>query len=588
MRRTKIVCTLGPATDREGVLKTLLENGLDVARLNFSHGSHEEHGERIERIRGLCAQLGRNVPLLLDTKGPEVRLGDFAEGSVELKRGDLIALSSEPCTGSRELVAVSYPYLARDVQIGERILADDGNLELRVEQVEGNRVICRALNGGVLGSRKSLHVPSASEHLPAITEKDEADLRFGIENDFDFIALSFVRKASDVRKARNFLEEHGGGDIRIVAKIENRQGVENIDEILRVADGIMVARGDLGMDIPLSEVPVVQRNLIERCYRSGKPVITATQMLDSMMRNPRPTRAETNDVATAIHEGTSALMLSGETAAGPYPLEALRMMVDIAVTTEASIDYWEKFRDWRFDMSLSVTNAISYATCSTAMHLGASAIITVTKSGTTARMLSRFRPECPVIASTTSRKVFRQLVLSWGVWPVFSPEVHSTDELFHVAMAAAEETGLVAHGDVTVITAGVPVGVSGTTNLVKVQMVGNVLARGRGVGKGFGTGEVCVAKTAEEALERFQPGNILVMHRTCHELVPLMRSATAIVVEEDGEECHAATVGIALDIPVVVGVSHATELLRSGTVVRVDAPQGIVECVGEDCAAPMA
>ena len=499
MRRTKIVCTLGPATDREGVLKTLLENGLDVARLNFSHGSHEEHGERIERIRGLCAQLGRNVPLLLDTKGPEVRLGDFAEGSVELKRGDLIALSSEPCTGSRELVAVSYPYLARDVQIGERILADDGNLELRVEQVEGNRVICRALNGGVLGSRKSLHVPSASEHLPAITEKDEADLRFGIENDFDFIALSFVRKASDVRKARNFLEEHGGGDIRIVAKIENRQGVENIDEILRVADGIMVARGDLGMDIPLSEVPVVQRNLIERCYRSGKPVITATQMLDSMMRNPRPTRAETNDVATAIHEGTSALMLSGETAAGPYPLEALRMMVDIAVTTEASIDYWEKFRDWRFDMSLSVTNAISYATCSTAMHLGASAIITVTKSGTTARMLSRFRPECPVIASTTSRKVFRQLVLSWGVWPVFSPEVHSTDELFHVAMAAAEETGLVAHGDVTVITAGVPVGVSGTTNLVKVQMVGNVLARGRGVGKGFGTGEVCVAKTAEEA-----------------------------------------------------------------------------------------
>ncbi len=588
MRRTKIVCTLGPATDREGVLKTLLENGLDVARLNFSHGSHEEHGERIERIRGLCAQLGRNVPLLLDTKGPEVRLGDFAEGSVELKRGDLIALSSEPCTGSRELVAVSYPYLARDVQIGERILADDGNLELRVEQVEGNRVICRALNGGVLGSRKSLHVPSASEHLPAITEKDEADLRFGIENDFDFIALSFVRKASDVRKARNFLEEHGGGDIRIVAKIENRQGVENIDEILRVADGIMVARGDLGMDIPLSEVPVVQRNLIERCYRSGKPVITATQMLDSMMRNPRPTRAETNDVATAIHEGTSALMLSGETAAGPYPLEALRMMVDIAVTTEASIDYWEKFRDWRFDMSLSVTNAISYATCSTAMHLGASAIITVTKSGTTARMLSRFRPECPVIASTTSRKVFRQLVLSWGAWPVFSPEVHSTDELFHVAMAAAEETGLVAHGDVTVITAGVPVGVSGTTNLVKVQMVGNVLARGRGVGKGFGTGEVCVAKTAEEALERFQPGNILVMHRTCHELVPLMRSATAIVVEEDGEECHAATVGIALDIPVVVGVSHATELLRSGTVVRVDAPQGIVECVGEDCAAPMA
>lgn len=588
MRRTKIVCTLGPATDREGVLKTLLENGLDVARLNFSHGSHEEHGDRIERIRGLCAQLGRNVPLLLDTKGPEVRLGDFAEGSVELKRGDLIALSSEPCTGSRELVAVSYPYLARDVQIGERILADDGNLELRVEQVEGNRVICRALNGGVLGSRKSLHVPSASEHLPAITEKDEADLRFGIENDFDFIALSFVRKASDVRKARNFLEEHGGGDIRIVAKIENRQGVENIDEILRVADGIMVARGDLGMDIPLSEVPVVQRNLIERCYRSGKPVITATQMLDSMMRNPRPTRAETNDVATAIHEGTSALMLSGETAAGPYPLEALRMMVDIAVTTEASIDYWEKFRDWRFDMSLSVTNAISYATCSTAMHLGASAIITVTKSGTTARMLSRFRPECPVIASTTSRKVFRQLVLSWGVWPVFSPEVHSTDELFHVAMAAAEETGLVAHGDVTVITAGVPVGVSGTTNLVKVQMVGNVLARGRGVGKGFGTGEVCVAKTAEEALERFQPGNILVMHRTCHELVPLMRSATAIVVEEDGEECHAATVGIALDIPVVVGVSHATELLRSGTVVRVDAPQGIVECVGEDCAAPMA
>lgn len=588
MRRTKIVCTLGPATDREGVLKTLLENGLDVARLNFSHGSHEEHGGRIERIRGLCAQLGRNVPLLLDTKGPEVRLGDFAEGSVELKRGDLIALSSEPCTGSRELVAVSYPYLARDVQIGERILADDGNLELRVEQVEGNRVICRALNGGVLGSRKSLHVPSASEHLPAITEKDEADLRFGIENDFDFIALSFVRKASDVRKARNFLEEHGGGDIRIVAKIENRQGVENIDEILRVADGIMVARGDLGMDIPLSEVPVVQRNLIERCYRSGKPVITATQMLDSMMRNPRPTRAETNDVATAIHEGTSALMLSGETAAGPYPLEALRMMVDIAVTTEASIDYWEKFRDWRFDMSLSVTNAISYATCSTAMHLGASAIITVTKSGTTARMLSRFRPECPVIASTTSRKVFRQLVLSWGVWPVFSPEVHSTDELFHVAMAAAEETGLVAHGDVTVITAGVPVGVSGTTNLVKVQMVGNVLARGRGVGKGFGTGEVCVAKTAEEALERFQPGNILVMHRTCHELVPLMRSATAIVVEEDGEECHAATVGIALDIPVVVGVSHATELLRSGTVVRVDAPQGIVECVGEDCAAPMA
>ena len=576
MRKTKIICTLGPAVDNEEILRKLMLKGMDVARINFSHGTLEEHKIRVDLFKKLINELKLPIPLLLDTKGPEIRTGKFATGEVQLNEGDSFVLVNEDIIGDNTRSTVTYKELYKDVRKGGRILINDGLVELEVTDVKGLDIFCTVLNGGVIGNNKGINVPDIHIHLPSITEKDIQDIIFGIENEFDFIAASFVRKAADVIEIKKVLEKYGGQGIKVIAKIENREGIQNFDEIIKVADGIMVARGDLGVEIPVEEVPIVQKQLIESCYRNGKPVITATQMLDSMIRNPRPTRAEASDVANAIYDGTSGIMLSGETAAGKYPVETLEMMCKIAETAENSRDYWKHFSTMHYDIMASVTNAISHATCTTALDLQASAIITVTQTGHTARMISRFRPACPIIATTTDPRVHRQLMLSWGVIPFLVREAYSTDEMFDMGVEKALESGLVKNGELVVITAGVPIGISGTTNILKVHIVGKVLVQGTGIGAGSVTGELCVARTAQEAVESFEDGSVLVVPFTNNDYLPVMKRASAIIVEEGGIGSHAAIVGMALEIPVVAGATNATQILKSGSVVTIDAGRGIV------------
>lgn len=576
MRKTKIICTLGPAVDDEKILEQLMLKGMNVARMNFSHGSHAEHQKRVDTFKKVREKLGLPIPLLLDTKGPEIRTGKFETGEVLLSQGDSFVLVNEDITGDNTRSTVTYKDLYKDVKKGSRILINDGLVELEVKEIRCKDIYCVVLNGGAIGNNKGMNVPGAEIHLPSLTNQDVEDIKFGIENEFDLIAASFVRKASDVIEIKKVLEKFGGSDIKVIAKIENRQGVDNVDDIIKVSDGIMIARGDLGVEIPVEEVPVVQKMLIKKSSRTGKPVITATQMLDSMMRNPRPTRAEASDVANAIYDGTSAIMLSGETAAGKYPLESLETMARIAEKTESNTNYWQRFANTKYDMMASVTNAISHATCTTALDLKAAAIITVTQSGTTARMVSRFRPACPIIATTTSPRALRQMSLSWGVSAFLVREVTSTDEMFDMGVEKALESGLVENGELVVITAGVPVGVSGTTNILKVHIVGKVLVQGTGIGNGSVTGELCVARTAKEAEDKFQDGNILVAPYTNNEMLPIIKRASAIIVEEGGAGTHAATVGMALEIPVIVGAENATQILKSGSVVTVEAERGIV------------
>ena len=576
MRRTKIICTLGPASDNPCVLRKLILGGMDIARMNFSHGSHEEHKKRLDQFKKIRDELGRSVALLLDTKGPEIRTGNFKDGIVTLIEGKDFILVNEDIIGDESKCTITYKELYKDVDVGSKILVNDGLVELEVAKIKDKDIYCKVLNGGTIGDHKGINVPGAEINLPSMTEQDIADIKFGIQNDFDIIAASFVRKASDVSEIRKILEKNNGSDILVISKIENREGIKNFDEILKVSDGIMVARGDLGVEIPVEEVPIVQKNIIEKCYRNGKPVITATQMLDSMIRNPRPTRAEASDVANAIYDGTSCIMLSGETAAGKYPLETLAVMSKIAEQAENSMDYWKRFLTHQSDMSSSVTNAISHATCTTALDLKASAIITVTQSGHTARMISRFRPACPIIANTTNPKVQRQLNLSWGVLPYLVGMANTTDEMFDMGIEKALESGLVRNGDLTVITAGSPVGISGTTNILKVHIVGKVLVQGMGIGGNTITGELCVALTPQEAKEKFVDGNILVTYFTSNEMLPIIKRAKAIVVEEGGLSSHAATVGLALDIPVIVGADNATRILKTGSVVTIDSERGLV------------
>lgn len=576
MRKTKIICTLGPAVDNEEILRKLMIKGMDVARINFSHGTYEEHKTRIDLFNKVRGELRLPIPLLLDTKGPEIRTGKFATGEVQLNEGDSFILVNEDIVGDNTKCTVTYKELYKDIRKGGRILINDGLVELEVTYIKGRDIYCTVLNGGAIGNNKGINVPDVEIHLPSITEKDIDDIIFGIENGFDFIAASFVRKAGDVIEIKKVLEKHGGNSIKVIAKIENREGIQNFDEIIKVADGIMVARGDLGVEIPVEEVPVVQKQLIEKCYINGKPVITATQMLDSMIRNPRPTRAEASDVANAIYDGTSVIMLSGETAAGKYPVETLEMMCKIAEKAEDSRDYWKRFSTMQYNIMSSVTNAISHATCTTALDLRASAIITVTQTGHTARMISRFRPACPIIATTTDPRVHRQLMLSWGVIPFLVKEADSTDEMFDMGVEKALESGLVKNGELVVITAGVPIGISGTTNILKVHIVGKVLVQGTGTGTGSVTGELCVARTAQEAAENFDDCSILVVPFTNNDFLPVMKRASGIIVEEGGVGSHAAIVGLTLEIPVVTGASNATRILKSGTVVTIDAGRGIV------------
>ncbi|AEY64910.1 pyruvate kinase [Clostridium sp. BNL1100] len=576
MRRTKIICTLGPASDNEDVLRDMMLGGMNLARLNFSHGTHEEHKKRADLVKKIREELNLPIPLLLDTKGPEIRTGKFKDGQVILEENDEFTLVNKDIIGDETKCTITYKELYKDVSKGSKILINDGLVELEVTEIKNKDICCRVLNGGAVGNHKGINVPGAEIKLPALTKQDIDDIKFGIENDFDIIAASFVRKASDVVEIRKVLEKNGGKDILIIAKIENREGIKNFNDILKVSDGIMVARGDLGVEIPVEEVPIVQKNIIEKCYQTGKPVITATQMLDSMIRNPRPTRAEASDVANAIFDGTSCVMLSGETAAGKYPLETIEVMARIAEKAERSMDYWKRFTTARSEFNSSVTNAISHATCTTALDLKASAIITVTQSGHTARMIARFRPACPIIATTANPKVQRQLNLSWGVLPYLVGIANTTDEMFDNGVEKALESGLVKNGDLAVITAGMPAGISGTTNTLKVHIVGKVLVQGVGIGTACATGELCVAQNAKEAMDKFSDGNILVVPFTDNSMLPIIKRASAIVVEEHGQSCHTATVGLALDIPVVVGAENATKILKSGSVVTVDSERGLI------------
>ena len=471
MRKTKIVCTLGPATDNEEVLRQMMLEGMNVARCNFSHATYDEHKKRMDMIKKLRKEVGQPVAILLDTKGPEVRVKNFKDGRVTLEDGQLFTLTADEVEGTKDKVSVTYNRLYEDLEVGMRVLIDDGLIEMQVEQVDRTNIVCRVINGGTVSNHKGVNVPDVDLSMPYISDKDREDILFGISQDVDFIAASFVQKKEDILQLRRLLEKNGGSDIKIIAKIENAQGVTNIDDIIEVSDGIMVARGDMGVEIPYEEVPVIQKKIIKKVYRTGKQVITATQMLESMIKNPRPTRAETTDVANAVYDGTSAIMLSGETAAGAYPVEAVKTMVRIAERTEQDVDYRKRFYQSARETDTDITNAICHASCTTALDLNAKAIVTVTKSGTSARMLSKYRPESDIISCATTEKVCRQLSLTWGVTPIVIKEEKEVFHLFDKAIQAAVKMKLLGAGDLTVITSGVPIGVSGTTNMMKVQVV---------------------------------------------------------------------------------------------------------------------
>ncbi|MEG1361768.1 MAG: pyruvate kinase [Lachnospiraceae bacterium] len=577
-RKTKIVCTLGPATDRENILRQLIENGMDVARFNFSHGTHEEQLRRYSQLVTLREEIGKPIAALLDTKGPEIRIGDLKEGKAELKAGETFILTTEDILGDGTRVSITYKELVKDICVGTTILIDDGLIEMVVEEILGQDIICKVLNDGIISNKKGVNVPNIELSMPYISPKDYEDIVFGIEHNFDFIAASFVRSAEDILEIRNILDEKGCEGMHIIAKIENMQGVENMDEIIRVTDGIMVARGDMGVEIPFEEVPLIQKMIIKKVYNAGKQVITATQMLDSMIKNPRPTRAETTDVANAIFDGTSAIMLSGETAAGLYPIEALKTMVKIAIRTEESINYASRFKQRDTMENPDITNAISHATCMTAMDLSAKAIITVSRSGRTARMISKYRPPCPIICCSVSETVCRQLNMSWGVIPLLLKEQTNANDLFDGSVDMAEKLGLISSGDIVVITAGVPVGVSGTTNLIKVHVAGHILITGKGVGEKSVTGSLCVSDSPEQLKKQFKPGDIIVVKETTNDMIPQMKEAAGLIVEAAGEHSHASIVGLSLELPVILGAKDATKVLKSGSVVVLDSKKGVVSC----------
>ena len=581
MRKTKIICTLGPSTDKEGVLRDLIANGMNVARFNFSHGSHEEHLGRLEKLKALREELGKPVAALLDTKGPEIRLKDFKNGVENLVAGQTFTLTTRDVEGTNEICSITYKDLPMDVEPNGTIMLDDGLIKLQIQTVNDTDIVCTVLNSGKIKNKKGVNVPGVHLSMPYMSQRDKDDIIFGIQQGYDFIAASFVRTAQDVYDIRNLLNQYDS-NIRIIAKIENREGVNNIDSILAAADAVMVARGDLGVEIDFTELPGIQKTIIDRSFSFGKPIVTATQMLDSMMVNPRPTRAEISDVANAIYDGTSAIMLSGETAAGAYPVEALKTMSAIAERTEQEGFH---LRGRTMDSNpgkISVSDATAHAACLTARDVNAAAIVTVSESGTTARLLSKYRPKQPIIACVMDEQVQRQLSLSWGITSLLMGPAHSTDELIEMSTALAEKNGYLHNGELAVVTAGVPVGVSGTTNMIKIHMVGNCLATGVGVGRGktdlvSASGKACVCRTLEEVKAKFRPGMVLVVPSTTNEMLGYVRDAAALVVEEPGLNSHAAIVGNSLLKPTIVGAAGACSHIRDGLDIAVDCAHGSVQ-----------
>ena len=581
MRKTKIICTLGPSTDKDGVLRELVANGMNVARFNFSHGSHEEHTGRLDNLKAIRAELGKPVAALLDTKGPEIRLKEFKNGVEMLEAGQTFTLTTREVEGTKEICSITYKDLPQDVHEGGTIMLDDGLIKLRITNVTDTDITCEVLNSGKIKNKKGVNVPGVHLSMPYLSQRDRDDIIFGVQQGFDFIAASFVRTAQDVYDIRNLLNEYDS-NIRIIAKIENREGVNNIDSILAAADAVMVARGDLGVEIDFTELPGIQKSVIDRSFSFGKPIVTATQMLDSMMVNPRPTRAEISDVANAIYDGTSAIMLSGETAAGAYPVEALKTMSAIAERTENEVHYRDNRLVDASNGQISVSDATAHAACLTAKDVNASAIVTVSESGNTARLLSKYRPAQPIIACVMNEQVQRQLAISWGITPLMMALAHSTDELIEMSTNLAKENGYLHDGELAVVTAGVPVGVSGTTNMIKIHMIGNCLATGVGIGPegsalANATGKACVCHNLDELRAKFKPGMVLVVPSTSNEMLSYVRDAAAIVVEEPGLNSHAAIAGKALLKPTIVGAAGATSHIRDGLMVAVDCAHGSVQ-----------
>ena len=576
MRKTKIVCTIGPASESVETLTQLMEAGMNVARLNFSHGDFAEHGERIRNIKEAAEKAGKTIAILLDTKGPEIRTGNFKNGEAELVQGDTVYVTMKEIEGTAERFTVTYDGLINDVFAGSKILLDDGLIELEVQDIdhENQEIKTKALNSGTIKNKKGVNVPNVKVNLPGMTEKDAQDIEFGIEQGVDFIAASFIRRPSDVLEIKELLEKHNATHIQLIPKIENQEGVDNIEGILEASNGIMVARGDLGVEIPAEDVPLVQKELIRQCNIAGKPVITATQMLDSMQINPRPTRAEASDVANAIFDGTDAIMLSGETAAGDYPVESVQTMSNIALKTETGLDHQMILRNRSKSVDMTMTDAISQSVTHTAMNLSVSAIITPTESGHTARMISKYRPKAPIVAITFSDIVNRQLSLVWGIHAVMGGQVHSTDEMLDIAIDRGLSTKLFERGSKVIITAGVPVGESGTTNLMKVHVIGDVIANGQGIGRRSAYGKAVISQDAKEAVAKVNDGDILVTYGTDRDMMPAIEKAGGIITEEGGLTSHAAVVGLSLGIPVIVGVEKLFESIQDGADITIDGAKG--------------
>ncbi|MFZ2670781.1 MAG: pyruvate kinase [Enterococcus aquimarinus] len=580
MKKTKIVSTLGPASNTVEIISELIEAGANVFRFNFSHGDHSEQLARMNLVRDAVKITGKSVGILLDTKGAEIRttVQGTENGKIAFAINDIVRISmDEELLGSKEKIAVTYPGLYDDAHVGGHILFDDGLIDMEIiEKDSANReLVTKVLNAGVLGSRKGVNAPGISISLPGITEKDAADIRFGLENDIDFIAASFVRKAQDVLEIREILEEMDMNHVQIISKIESQEGIDNIEEIIKVSDGIMVARGDLGVEIPAEIVPMVQKDIIKKCNAAGKAVITATQMLESMQQNPRPTRAEASDVANAIFDGTDATMLSGESANGAYPVESVATMARIDSEAEKSMLKLGTYQINQFNKS-DVTETIGLAVARAAKDLGVKCIVAATESGYTAKMISKYRPDANILAVTFDERTKRSLSLNWGVHPTVAEKPSTTDEMFDLASKKAVELGFASEGDLILITAGVPVGERGTTNVMKIQLIGSRLLEAQGVGGRAVVGNAVVATTAEEAIEKAHEGMILVVPTTDKDYMPAIEKAAALIVEDGGLTSHAAVVGIAKDLPVIVGAKDATTIIQHGEVVTADSRRGIV------------
>lgn len=574
MRKTKIICTIGPASENYDTIFSMIEAGMNVARLNFSHGVYAEHQRRIDTVRSAARTLGVPVAVMLDTKGPEIRTGLLKNKKVRLEAGQEFILTNRQVEGNEKEVQVSYGELAKEVEVGDHILLSDGLISLQVESTTDTDMVCRVMNGGELGEQKGINVPGVRINLPFLSEKDIADINFGIDNEVDFIAASFVRNAQDVLDIRRILEQKNA-EIDIIAKIESQEGVNNLDDIVKIADGVMVARGDLGVEIPGEEVPLVQKEMVKKCNTSGKVVIIATQMLDSMIVNPRPTRAEVSDVANAIFDGADAIMLSGETAAGKYPVDAVTTMARIARRAEESLPYADMLRQRRIQGNLSITDAIGYATCATAMNLDASAIISSTRTGFTARTVAKYRPMANIVAATPDPRILNKLSLVWGVYPILIDDTSGTDALVEESVKSALQSGYIKNGDLIVLTAGEPSGFTGGTNLLKVHVVGDILVEGIGIGAETVRGMVRII-LHDQDLKQIQPGDIIVTTSANSGIAPFLDKISAIIAEEGGLTSDAAIIGLNAGIPVIVGAKNATTVLKDDMLITVHTPRGRV------------